>query len=308
MTFCGKSIFNFVASCVFLLANSTISAAKSIESTSSGCRGIAPFYIPKLGVNILPVTEDVARQIGTRKAVQVGQVVADSIAWDADIFNGDIILELDGKNPASPERVIEIIKDMQGEQTLKLWRDGKTLLKTVVFPGLEVSEAQESRKTTAELRKERIERLRKSARDINMQKAVLVLPAERDEGECNSKKALSDAEIQEHLNVGYRRGLSDQLATSDAQLGYSLVKCAIEERWEIPPWKDALQPMTVRIWFGNGGRIVNYKLEKSSGDAKADRSILSAASRVGAIPGLPPAFIDAYKSKGIPCQFTVRPH
>ena len=73
-------------------------------------------------------------------------------------------------------------------------------------------------------------------------------------------------------------------------------------------WTDTLKPMTVRIWFGGGGRVVNYKLEKSSGDAKADRSILSAASRVGSIPGLPPAFIDAFKSKGIPCQFTVRPH
>ena len=123
-----------------------------------------------------------------------------------------------------------------------------------------------------------------------------------------AKQTKSRAEIEKLLGIGVKPGTSNQLAANDEQLGRSLIKMAVEEKWEVPPWTDTLKPMVVRIWFGGGGKVVNYKLERSSGDAKADRSILSAASRVGSIPGLPLAFIDKYKNQGIPCQFTVRPH
>ena len=166
---------------------------------------------------------------------------------------------------------------------------------------------EKPKKSAKELREERMKKMRESAKQVN--KKVTIEVKNRPSGDGRTaKKTLSDAEIQKLLNMGYKPGTSEQLATSDAQLGYSLIKSAVEDKWEVPPWTDTLKPMTVRIWFGGGGRVVNYKLEKSSGDAKADRSILSAASRVGAIPGLPPAFIEAYKNKGIPCQFTVRPH
>ena len=167
---------------------------------------------------------------------------------------------------------------------------------------------EEPKKTAKELREERMKKMRESAKQVNKKVTIEVRNAKASGDGRTDKKTLTDAEIQKLLNMGYKPGTSEQLAASDAQLGYSLIKMAVEEKWEVPPWTDTLKPMTVRIWFGGGGRVVNYKLEKSSGDAKADRSILSAASRVGAIPGLPPAFIDAYKSKGIPCQFTVRPH
>ena len=163
------------------------------------------------------------------------------------------------------------------------------------------------KKTKAQLLEEKKADMRRRA--VQVDKKVVIEVKNRPSGnDRTAKKTLSDAEIQKLLNEGYNPGTSEQLATSDLQLGYSLIKSAVEDKWEVPPWTDTLKPMTVRIWFGGGGRVVNYKLERSSGDAKADRSILSAASRVGAIPGLPPAFIEAYKSKGIPCQFTVRPH
>jgi TonB family protein len=151
-------------------------------------------------------------------------------------------------------------------------------------------------------------KMRESAKVVNTKVTIEVRNAKASGNGRTARKTLSNAEIQKLLNMDYKPGTSEQLAASDAQLGYSLIKSAVEDRWEVPPWTDTLKPMTVRIWFGGGGRVVNYKLERSSGDAKADRSILSAASRVRAIPGLPPAFIEAYKSKGIPCQFTVRPH
>lgn len=179
---------------------------------------------------------------------------------------------------------------------------------TNIVTKVEKKVPERPKKTARELREERMRKMRESAKVVNTKVTIEVRNAKASGNGRTARKTLSNAEIQKLLNMDYKPGTSEQLAASDAQLGYSLIKSAVEDRWEVPPWTDTLKPMTVRIWFGGGGRVVNYKLERSSGDAKADRSILSAASRVRAIPGLPPAFIEAYKSKGIPCQFTVRPH
>ena len=183
-----------------------------------------------------------------------------------------------------------------------------TNIVTKVEKKVEKKVPERPKKTAKELREERMRKMRESAKVVNTKVTIEVRNAKASGNGRTARKTLSNAEIQKLLNMDYKPGTSEQLAASDAQLGYSLIKSAVEDRWEVPPWTDTLKPMTVRIWFGGGGRVVNYKLERSSGDAKADRSILSAASRVRAIPGLPPAFIEAYKSKGIPCQFTVRPH
>ena len=170
----------------------------------------------------------------------------------------------------------------------------------------EKKEPEKPKKTAKELREERMKKMRESAKVVNKKVEITVSNAKSGDGRTD-KKTLSNAEIQKLLNMGYKPGRSEQLATSDAQLGYSLIKMAFEEKWEKPPWTDTMRPMTIRVWFGNGGRIVNYKLESSSGDAKADQSIKSAASRVGSVPNLPTAFIDKYRSSGVPVRFTVKP-
>ena len=169
----------------------------------------------------------------------------------------------------------------------------------------EKKEPEKPKKTKEQLRKERMEQMRKSAKQVKAKVTIEVKNAPSGDGRTD-RKTLSDAEIQRLLNMGYKPGTSEQLATSDAQLGYSLIKMAFEAKWEKPPWTDTMRPMTIRVWFGPGGRIVNYKLESSSGDAKADQSIKSAASRVGSVPGLPPAFIDKYRTSGVPVRFTVK--
>ena len=157
-------------------------------------------------------------------------------------------------------------------------------------------------------KEQRMAEMRKRAKVVKGPPVKIDVPKAKESGNGRTdRQPLSKAEIEKLLGLGAKAGTSNQLAANDEQLGRSLIKMAFEEKWEKPPWTDTLRPMTIRVWFGGGGRILNYKLEKSSGDAKADRSILSAASRVGAIPGLPLAFIEAYKTKGIPCQFTVKP-
>ena len=163
------------------------------------------------------------------------------------------------------------------------------------------------KKTAKELREERMRKMRESAKQVDKKVTIEVRSAKASGDGRTARKTLSDAEVMRRLNEGYKPGTSEQIATSELQLGYSLIKQTFEEKWDKPPWTDTLKPMTIRVWFGGGGRIVKYHLERSSGDRKADQSILSAASRVGAIPALPAAFVDKFKRSGVPVQFTVKP-
>lgn len=163
------------------------------------------------------------------------------------------------------------------------------------------------KKTAKELREERMRKMRESAKQVNEKVTIEVRSAKASGDGRTARKTLSDAEVMRRLNEGYKPGTSEQIATSELQLGYSLIKQTFEEKWDKPPWTDTLKPMTIRVWFGGGGRIVKHHLERSSGDRKADQSILSAASRVGAIPALPAAFVDKFKRSGVPVQFTVKP-
>jgi len=167
-------------------------------------------------------------------------------------------------------------------------------------------EPEKPKKTAKELREERMKKMRESAKTVKGKTVTIKVDAPSGNGRTD-KKTLTDAQIRDLLNKGYRPGASTNLAANEEQLGYSLIKRAFEEKWDQPPWTDTMKPMTIRVWFGGGGRIIRYQLEASSGDARADQSIKSAASRVGAVSALPTAFIDKYKTSGVPIRFTVKP-
>ena len=160
-------------------------------------------------------------------------------------------------------------------------------------------------KTSKELREERIKRMREKAK--NTKERAKAPPSPPQPNGRTDRKTLTDAEIQKLLNAGYKPGSSTNLAASEEQLCISLIKQAFEEKWDKPPWTDTLRPMVIRVWFGGGGRILNFKLEKSSGDPAADSTIKSAASRVGVVRGLTGSFIDKYRGEGVAVRFTVTP-
>lgn len=168
-------------------------------------------------------------------------------------------------------------------------------------------EPEKPKKTAKELREERIKRMRESARDTKQKPQANAKPTPPQPNGRTDRKTLSDAEIQKLLNQGYRPGASTNLAASEEQLCYSLIRQAFEEKWDKPPWTDTLRPMTLRIWFGGGGRIARFTLVNSSGDPKADATIKAAANRVGIVRGLTPGFIEKYGSNGVLVRFTVEP-
>ena len=77
----------------------------------------------------------------------------------------------------------------------------------------------EPKKTAKELREERMKKMRESAKTVNKPVKVVVPNAKQSGDGRTGPKTLSDAEIQKLLNAGYKPGTSEQIATSELQLG-----------------------------------------------------------------------------------------
>ena len=167
-------------------------------------------------------------------------------------------------------------------------------------------EPEKPKKTKEELLKERIEQMRKNAKFVKKKVSIEVKEVPSGNGRT-ARKTLTDAQIRDLLNKGYKPGTTTQLAENEMQLCLSLIKQAFYDKWDRPPWTESLRPMVVRVWFGAGGRVINFKLEQGSSDARADASIMRAARLVGSVPGLTPDFISKYRTSGIPVRFTVTP-
>lgn len=124
----------------------------------------------------------------------------------------------------------------------------------------------------------------------------LSLPNQPSGNGRTGPKTLSDAEIRKLLGSGYRAGTVEQLATSEKQRCVSLIRQAFHAKWELvgrPAWTDTLRTMRLRVQFGSGGVVKEFRLVQGSSDAAADRTVLKAAGLVRSVPGLSPEFLRA---------------
>ena len=205
---------------------------------------------------------------------------------------------LKNPDPPEPEKPKPVPKEKPKAKEPQKPKELEQIVTNIVAK-VDKKETKKPEKTKAELRKEQMERIRKSTKQVNTTTVVQQQPNGRTDKRPPNWKEL--------LNAGYKPGKTTNLAANEEQLGYSLIKQSFEAKWNKPPWTDTMKPMVIRVWFGNGGKIVNYRLVSSSGDARADQSIKSAAARVIAIPALPAGFIDKYRTSGVPVRFTVTP-
>lgn len=83
-----------------------------------------------LGVQIQPVTSDIAESLGLKseKGALVSSAQDDSPAKKAGITAGDVITQVDGKDVASPKELARLIgaSDPGKSVDVTIWRDGKT--------------------------------------------------------------------------------------------------------------------------------------------------------------------------------------
>ena len=79
-----------------------------------------------LGVITEPVSRKLWAEIGTRHARTVTAVIGGSPAYLADVWEGDVLLAIDGQGIAGEESLGQILEANRGRQvTLKLWRGGE---------------------------------------------------------------------------------------------------------------------------------------------------------------------------------------
>jgi len=98
------------------------------------------------------------------------------------------------------------------------------------------------------------------------------------------------------------------LSARDERSALARIGDAYYSRWtDRPAWTDTLKPIVLRVWFGDGGQVLRSRLERSSGDGCADRTVLDAARRVVSVPGLPEAFVREKAREGVCIRFTVTP-
>jgi len=156
---------------------------------------------------------------------------------------------------------------------------------------------EQIKKEKEEAKKERLRKMREGAKVVKNPKPPPV---------AGTGQKL-DPNWEKLLKQGYKPSDHTELAPNVETLCYSLIKTAFYDKWDRPPWTDTLKEMVLRVYFGPGGRVVSYKLEKSSGDARADQTVIAAAKAVRVVSGLSEDFIKAKKMSGVPIRFKVTP-
>lgn len=165
----------------------------------------------------------------------------------------------------------------------------------------------EPKKTAAELREERLKKMRDSAKDVDAPKKEKPKPKPPQPNGKTGPKTLSDAEIEKLLNRGYKPGATEQIAPNEESRCLALVKMAMDEKWrELSPRIGKEGIVNISIRFDRGGRIASSSLVKSCGDAASDAAALKVVRSVGSVRGLSTMFLEKYSKESITLIYSVR--
>lgn len=161
------------------------------------------------------------------------------------------------------------------------------------------------KKTAKELREERLKQMRDSAKTVNKPVTIEVKNVPSGDGRT-AKKTLTDAQILDLLNKGYKPGNSEQLASSELQRCLSLIQMAIKDKWDkMSPKIGNNGTVLLSVQFNSSGGLINVRLAKSCGDKLSDQAALSVARSVSSIPGLSQEFIARFRKEALTIRYYV---
>lgn len=145
------------------------------------------------------------------------------------------------------------------------------------------------------------DRPRKTPVQVSTTKVVRVT----SKGPIKHYNPMSAKEIQRLLDLGAERSTVTSIPGED-QRQKLLVKRVLDEHWVPPSKADAGNAVTVvRLWFGDGGRITKWKIERQSSVPMLDDSVTRLLESVREVPGLSQAFINQYRLRGFTAEFKV---
>jgi len=175
--------------------------------------------------------------------------------------------------------------------------------KTNVVKKVEEKKPEEPKKTAAELRAERIARMREQAKDV---KARPKPPEPPQPNGRTGRKTLSDAEIARRLAQGYRAGATEQLAPNEESMCLGFLKNAIDAKWrEMSPQVGRPGTVLISIRFDRSGRIAASSLARSCGDATTDAAAMRVVGSVGSVRSLTHSFLERYSKESITIRYEV---
>ena len=142
----------------------------------------------------------------------------------------------------------------------------------------------------------KVEKPKKEFKKSAIKKPPKILPPVKlPPGKGTSRdKPLSQAEIMKALAAGAKFGASNQLAANEEQRCISLISRRFYECWTDFNGSENLRPVLLTVRFGNGGKILGYRIVQSSGDINVDQSVLAAAKRADHVSGLSADFLKKY--------------
>ena len=156
-------------------------------------------------------------------------------------------------------------------------------------------------KTKEELLKERMEKMRNSAKTVRIK-----VPDKPSGNGRTAKQTMTEAQIRDLLNKGYTPGSKTQLATSTMQLCLSRIQMAINARWsQVNPRIGAEGYVLIAVRFNSAGQMVNCRLSESCGDKTSDSAALTVVRSVGPIAGLDKEFLREFGKQDLVIRYKV---
>ena len=156
-------------------------------------------------------------------------------------------------------------------------------------------------KTKEELLKERMEKMRSSAKTVKIK--VSDVPSGNGK---TAKQTMTEDQIRKLLSQGYTPGKTTQLATSTMQFCLSRIQAAINARWsQVNPRIGAEGYVLIAVRFNSAGQMVNCRLSESCGDKASDAAALTVVRSVGPIAGLDKEFLREFGKQDLVIRYKV---
>lgn len=155
------------------------------------------------------------------------------------------------------------------------------------------------KKTRAEREKEQIERIRRTARQVEIKESAPSV------NECAVERRMTEVEARNRLGEGEPHKVA-QLGMSMLQSCVARVQMAINARWaQVNPHIPADGEVQIAVRFNAIGRMVDCRIVKSCGNKASDDTALMVVQTVGPIPGLDKEFLREFRHQDLIIRYTV---
>ena len=212
-----------------------------------------------------------------------------------------VVKEPDKKKPE--EKKPEPPKETREERIKRMRESVKAPEKKEEPKKVEEKKPEPPKKTKEELLKERMDKMVKTAKTVN----IKVPDVRSGNGKTDRKPPMTDKQIQDYLNKGYKPGSTTQIASSEMQYCISRIQQAIDARWrEVMPRIGAEGTVVILARVNAQGRLVNCRLKDSCGDRTSDAAAMTVVKTVPAISGLDREFLKKYAKEDLAIRYKVR--